>query len=66
MPGKRELMQHVYLQWTEALAERNLLLGRNAKVTKHEDVMIQMRTMNAREVRLRKRLRQIQADDFSA
>lgn len=61
-----ELMQYVNLQRTEAPAERYLLVGRDSLITKHDNVMIQMRAMNALEYIGRKRFAQVETCHFSA
>jgi hypothetical protein len=59
-----ELMQHMNLQRTEAAAEGDLLIRRDALVAKHQHVMIQMRAVNARKSSWLKRLAQIEAEHF--
>jgi hypothetical protein len=59
-------VQHVDLQRTEAAAEGNLLLRRDALVAKHQYVVVEVRAMNARKIFGSQRLAQIEPEDFGA
>jgi hypothetical protein len=48
--GQQELLEHVDLQHTETAAESDLLFGRDALIAEHNNVMVQVRTVNAREI----------------
>ncbi len=61
-----ELMQHMNLQRTEAPAEGDLLIRRDALIAKHQHVMIEMRAMEAGEVVVAQRLVEVEAEYFSA
>jgi hypothetical protein len=48
--GQQELLEHVDLQHTETSAESDLLFGGDALIAEHNNVMVQVRTVNAREI----------------
>jgi hypothetical protein len=64
--GQLELAQHVDLQGAEAAAERHLLGGRDALVAEHQHVIIEMGAVDAREIGVAERLRQVEAHDLGA
>jgi hypothetical protein len=66
MTGQLKLVQHVDLQRTEAAAEVYVLLGRDALVAKHNDVMIEMRAMDTLEIFVGEGLAQVEAGYFGA
>jgi hypothetical protein len=66
MSGELKLVQHVDLQRPEAAAKRDLLLGRDALFAKHQHVVIEVRSMNTREVVGGERPVQIEAEHFGA
>lgn len=66
MARQLELVQHVNLQRTEAAAEGDLLIRRDALIAEHQHVMVQMRTVNALEIVLAQRPAEIEAEHFRA
>jgi hypothetical protein len=66
MAAQLELVQHVDLQRAETAAEADVLFGRDALVTKYDDVMIQVSAMNALEIFVGKRLAQVETCHFGA
>ena len=66
MAGQREVAQHVALQRPEAAAERDLLRRRDRHVAEHEHVVVQVRAVDARELGIGQRSRQVESDDFGA
>jgi len=61
-----ELVQHVDLQRPEAAAEGDLLRWLDALVAKHQHVVVQVRSVDGREVGIRQRRTEVQADHFGA
>ena len=64
MIGQQKLLEHVNLQRAETAAEGDLLLGRDALVTEHQQSVIEMGTMDTSEIDVVQRLGQVQTDDF--
>jgi hypothetical protein len=64
--GQLELAQHVDLQGTEAAAEIDLLLRRDALLAEHQHVMVEVGVVQALEVAQRQRLRQVQPQHLRA
>ncbi len=60
MGRQQELLQHMDLQRPEAAAEIDLLTRRDVLPAKHHDVMVEVRLMNAGEIRVIDRQAQIQ------
>ena len=51
MPGQMELVEHVHLQRAEATAERDLRVGREVHVAKHQQpVMGEPRLPDGRDI----------------
>jgi hypothetical protein len=65
MPGQVEAVQHVHLQRTEAAAEVDVLLRRDALVAEHHHPMLDQGAADARQLLRRDRQVQVQADDFA-
>lgn len=66
MVGQQELLEHMDLQHAEAAAEGDLLFGGDALVAEHHDMVVQVRAVQAREICVVDRARQVQADDLGA
>jgi hypothetical protein len=66
MTRQLELMQHMNLQRTKAPAESNLLVRRDALIAEHQHVMIEVSTVDAREIVLAQRLAEIEPENFRA
>src|SRR5690606_12192854 len=62
--GQQELLEHMDLQWAEAAAEIDLLLRGDALVAEHQQAVVQVGTVNPREIDIVQRLGQVQADDL--
>ena len=60
----QELFEHMDLQHAKTAAESDLLFGGDALVAEHHDVVIQVRAVDAREIRVVDRAGQVQADDL--
>jgi len=63
---QRELVQHMALQRAPALRKSHLLRRRDVLVAEHQHMVFQMCRVQPREGVFVQRLRQVQADDFSA
>lgn len=50
MPWEQELLQHMYLQLTEAPAEGDLLRRGDALLTEHQHMVVQVRPVDTAEV----------------
>ena len=61
-----ELMQHVDFERAETAAELHVFGGRDLLVAEDDDVVIEMGPMDAGEIGVVDRLRDVEADDFSA
>ena len=66
MAGQVELMQHVDHQWAEAAAEIDVLARRDALIAEHQQMMVQVRLMDAGKILARQFARQVQANDLGA
>nr|GEU28124.1 hypothetical protein [Tanacetum cinerariifolium] len=61
-----KIAQHVDLQRPETAAEIDLLLRRDALVAEHQQVVVEVRLVDAREIVRRQGLMQIEAEDLRA
>lgn len=66
MPLKQELLEHMNLQFAKTAAEGDLVLRRDALIAKNQHMMIEVGTVNPREVLGIERPGKVEADDFGA
>ena len=66
MAGQVELMQHMNHQRAEAAAEIDVLARRDALIAEHQQMMVQVRLMDAGKILARQFARQVQANDLGA
>ncbi|GLK61868.1 hypothetical protein GCM10017624_40320 [Azotobacter vinelandii] len=64
MAGEQELLEDMDLQFAEAAAESDLLLGGDALLAKHQHPVVQEGLVNTGEIRRIDRKGQVQAEDF--
>ncbi len=66
MPWEQELLQHMDLQRPQAAAEGDVLGRGDALVAEHQHVVVQVRAVQAGEVGVVERTRQVQAQHLGA
>ncbi|MNC28133.1 hypothetical protein D3C75_763300 [compost metagenome] len=64
--GEQELLEHMDLQWAEAAAEGDLLVGADALVAEHQHMVVEVGAMDTGEILGVDWYGQVQADDLGA